>query len=75
MTERMIMDRAGDLWMVEVAGAGRNEGTARVRCRHELGYELTITMERSGDLKDAAILDALEQARRREPGRELAEAA
>ena len=74
MNERTIMDRAGDLWMVE-AGAPRPDGTRRVRCRHELGYELTLTLDAVRDPEDAALLDALEQARRREPRQELAEAA
>ena len=44
MHERMIMDGAGDLWTVEAARPA-GAGTTMVRCRHEMGYELMITLE------------------------------
>lgn len=76
MTERTITDRAGDIWTLTPARAQREEGAERVRCLHELGYELLITVRGAvAELDDGAILEALERARRAVPATEMAEAA
>ena len=74
MNERMIRDRAGDLWLVEAARPGKERGTATIRCLHELGYELTITVDGSAEADERTIIEALERARRWEPRNELAAA-
>ena len=74
MSERMIMDSAGDLWQVEAARPGKERGTSTIRCRHELGYELSITVAGEAEPDDRTIVEALERARRWEPRKELAAA-
>lgn len=75
MNERTIRDRAGDLWTVEDPWGAQERGTTTLRCRHELGYELLVTVETARRLDDSAVLDALERTRRRVPRAGLAEAA
>lgn len=75
MNERTIRDRAGDVWTVEGPWGAQERGTTTLRCRHELGYELLVTVETGRRIDDAAVVDALERTRRRVPRAELAEAA
>ena len=76
MTERTIVDRAGDIWTLVPARADGEEDTAMVRCLHELGYELMITVRGAlSEPDDAALQEALERARRAVPASEMAEAA
>ena len=75
MNERTIMDRAGDLWTIEDPWGGQERGTTTLRCRHELGYELLVTVETARCVDDVAVLEAVERTRRRVPHAELAEAA
>ena len=74
MHERMIMDGAGDLWTVEAARPA-GAGTTMVRCRHEMGYELMVTLEDAAARDARLLLEALERARRESPRAALAEAA
>ena len=75
MNERTIIDRAGDVWTVEDPWGGQDGGVSTLRCRHELGYELLVTLETGRRGSDAAVLDALERTRRRLPRKDFAEAA
>ena len=76
MTERVIRDGAGDLWVVEGFGEGSGEAGARLRCRHELGYELVVTVTRPlAELDERKLRSALEAERRRPPKSVLSDAA
>lgn len=75
MNERAIMDQAGDLWTIEDPWGGHERGTTTLRCRHELGYELLVTLETARCVYDVEVLEALERTRRRVPRAELSEAA
>lgn len=75
MSERVIMDRAGDLWTVEAHWRGAEPGTTVARCRHELGYELLVSVTGGQRLEDGSLLAALERARRSVPRTGYPEAA
>lgn len=76
MNERVIRDRARDLWWVEETGCTGGAEETILRYRHEMGFEVLVAADAPLDeMNEAALVDALERTRRRLPRKSVRDAA